>query len=57
MYQTKKRSIISALHASENVPDPTDNNSNIKREPAYYEQKSSFILYKFLMVCSVELLT
>ena len=57
MNQTKKRSIISALHASENFPDPTDNNSNIKREPAYYEQKSSFILYKFLMVCSVELLT
>ena len=47
MKQKKKRSIISAQHASENVPDPTDNNSNIKRAPAYYEQKNPFILYKF----------
>ena len=57
MKQTKTRSIINALHASENFPDPTDNNSNIAWELAYYEQKSSFILYKFLMICSVELLT
>ena len=40
MKQTKNRSIISAQHASENVPNPTDNKSNIKRAPAHYEQKN-----------------
>ena len=33
----KKGSFMSAQHASENVPDPTDNNSNIKRVPVHYE--------------------
>ena len=27
--------------------DSTDNSSNIKRAPGYYEQKDPFILYKF----------
>ena len=40
--------MISAQPASENVLDPTDNNSNIKRVPVHYEQKKPFILYKFL---------
>ena len=35
---------MSAQHASENFPDPTDNNSNIKRAPVHYEQTNPFIL-------------
>ena len=35
---------MSAQHASENVSDPTDNNLNIKRVPAHYEQTNPFIL-------------
>ena len=42
--KAKKRSIMSAQHASENVSDPTDNNLNIKRVPAHYEQTNPFIL-------------
>ena len=36
----KKRVGGCAQHPSENVPDPTDNNMNIKRAPAHYEQKN-----------------
>ena len=39
--------MISAQPASENVLDPTDKNSDIKRVPVHYEQKKPFILYKF----------
>ena len=35
---------MSAHYASENVPDPTDNSSNIKRVPVHYEQTNPFIL-------------
>ena len=35
---------MSAQHASENVPNPTDNNSIIKRVPVHYEQTNPFIL-------------
>ena len=35
---------MSAQHASENVPDPIDNNLNRKREPVHYEQTNPFIL-------------
>ena len=42
MEKAKKGSFMSAQHASENVPDPTDNNSNIKRVPVHYEQTYSF---------------
>ena len=38
--KNKKRSLISAQHASENLPDPTDNNSSIKIPSAHYEQKT-----------------
>ena len=44
MKKAKKGSFMSAQHASENVPDPTDNNSNIKRVPVHYEQTNPFIL-------------
>ena len=39
--------MISAQPASENVLDPADKNSDIKRVPGHYEQKKPFILYKF----------
>ena len=35
---------MSARHASKNVPDPTDNNSNIKWVSVHYEQINPFIL-------------
>ena len=35
---------MSAKHTSENVPDPNDNNSNIKRVPVHYELTNPFIL-------------
>ena len=35
MNKTKRKN----QRASENVPDPTDNNLNIKRAPSHYEQK------------------
>ena len=38
---------MSAQHASENVPDSTDNNLTIKRVPVYYEQTNLFILQNF----------
>ena len=41
----QKRSFISAQHASENVPDPTNNNSNLERAPVHYEAKNH-LLYK-----------
>ena len=43
MNQNKKGAIISVQHAPGKVPDPTNNNSNIKSAPAHYEQKNSFI--------------
>ena len=42
--KSKKRGIMSAQHASENVQDPTDSNLNIKRVPVYYEQTNPFVL-------------
>ena len=48
---------MDAQNTSENVPDPTNNNSNIKRVPFSYEQTNSIILWKFSMICRVELLS
>ena len=44
MKKVKKRSFISSQHASRNVLDPTDNNSNIKTEclPIMIKQTHSF---------------
>ena len=38
---------MSAQHASENVPGPTNNNSNIKPVSIHYEQTNPFILQKY----------
>ena len=42
--EKKEHYVMSAQHASENVPDQTNNNSNIKIVPVQYEQTNPFIL-------------
>ena len=44
MKKANKRSFISAQNALENVPELTDNNSNIKGVSAHHEQTNPFIL-------------
>ena len=43
----RKRSIISAQHASEKVPKPTDNNWSIKKASAHCEQKTHLFYTNF----------
>ena len=53
----KKGEIISVQHALENVPDPTNNNLNIKSAPAHYQQKKLIHCMKMFIICRVELPT